>query len=165
MKRMQRTWAAAAACAALCVSAQTPEWREIQYQDDDDDLGGVVNVYTALVRVERVRAHDAPLRPACSAKLSLSTSGAGTCPDTPWVAVPCDATNEQRRQGALRVWDTLQLAYALGREAYVTLDARPSRRLRNNNATASNSPASGFCRVVRVAVLPPPPPEAASTEG
>ena len=164
MKRMQRTWAAAAACAALCVSAQTPEWREIQYQDDDDDLGGVVNVYTALVRVERVRAHDAPLRPACSAKLSLSTSGAGSCPDTPWVAVPCDAANEGQRQGALRVWDTLQLAYALGREAYVTLDARAPRRLRSNNVTSSNAP-SNFCRVVRVAVLPPPAPEAAATEG
>ena len=163
MKRMQGTWAAAAACAALCVSAQTPEWREIQYQDDDDDAR-VVNVYTALVRVERVRAHDAPLRPACSAKLSLSTSGAGSCPDTPWVAVPCDATDERQRQSALRVWDTLQLAYALGREAYVTVDARASRRLRNSNVTASNSPPSSFCRVVRVAALPPPAPEAAATE-
>ena len=165
MKRIQGTWAAVAACAALCVSAQTPEWREIQYQDDDDDLGGVVNVYTALVRVERVRAHDAPLRPACSAKLSLSTSGAGSCPDTPWVAVPCDATDERRRQGALRVWDTLQLAYALGRQAFVTLDPRRSSRVVNTNVTPSASPPSNFCRVVRVAVLPPPPPEAASTEG
>lgn len=101
------------------------------------------------VTVVKTSVSDGMRFGGCMAELSAAPSTVGlTCDerDRPWVTFSCSGEHTSKADG-LRMFDSAQMAFALGRQVDIWVDdARKTR--------------DGFCFATRIDVLPPAAPDA-----